>query len=149
MELMRSALEAGADPSIQDNDGNNALHLAARKGAIDIVKMMMEKYFLMNRDKLDLRNRMQQTDWLLCVENNFADVLNTLLEAGADPCVEDIARNNPLCIAVRKKHYIILQILAAREGVIKAYGSAALDLCKEDNEALSILREAGAKPALP
>jgi len=77
---MRSALKAGASLVAVDARQNTALHIAARDGRFDSVKLLCE-----NRAPVQARNAEGVTPLMLAAANGWDDCVTLLLTHGADP----------------------------------------------------------------
>ena len=70
-------MKKGADSSIIDIDGNSVLHLAAEKGFLDIIQLLVEDYNL-NVYSKNYRNR-SMVDIAILDEN--VDILQFILKS--------------------------------------------------------------------
>ncbi|KAF8541986.1 ankyrin repeat-containing domain protein, partial [Trichophaea hybrida] len=83
------------DPSHQNDAGETALHIAARKGHVDMIS------WLLNRGvNLDVRNKFHQTALFLAASEGKDMVVSMLLNKGADPNIGDSNNHIPLHAAV-------------------------------------------------
>ena len=72
-ELVTLLLEFGADPNLQNNVGNSALHQAARWNRIDEIQILVEFGAL-----LDLQNNAGKTALDLAVNDRVIELLQEL-----------------------------------------------------------------------
>lgn len=73
------------------------LFIAARDGNVEMVKLLLS---LKNKSKLDINQKyLGRTVLFAAVQNNRPSVVKLLLEAGCDPCEEDLNKNKALHIA--------------------------------------------------
>ncbi|KAH9232366.1 hypothetical protein K456DRAFT_37602 [Colletotrichum gloeosporioides 23] len=72
-------LHHGADPNIQDNDGQTALMKAAKKGYIHVTSCLIKHFAVVNMKDFRGRTALHQA-----VEKGCVGVAELLLEAGAD-----------------------------------------------------------------
>ena len=77
---MKILAEKGIDIFNTDKKGNNALHISAKKGFSNVVKMLVDSKFPIDRPN----NRGETALALACLKHNNESVL-VLLKAGADP----------------------------------------------------------------
>jgi uncharacterized protein len=61
--------------------GNTLLHIAAKKGYIDIVQYLLERS---TKEQINSRKQNGMTPAMLAVQNNHLFVLKCLFDAGAD-----------------------------------------------------------------
>jgi len=80
-------LENGADASIQDNEGNNALHYAVEHNMIDVAKYILNKF----PETLNVKNTHKATVLWKAVMNPKMplDFIEYLLQQGADKVYTD------------------------------------------------------------
>jgi len=80
-------LENGADASIQDNEGNNALHYAVEHNMIDVAKYILNKF----PETLNVKNTRKATVLWKAVMNPKMplDFIEYLLQQGADKVYTD------------------------------------------------------------
>ncbi|XP_067653192.1 ankyrin-3-like [Haliotis asinina] len=106
-------LESGADPSLVNRDGDNVLHLACKRGYVEIVKHVLKLHTL----NINCRGSKGRTPLLLAVEYNRYNVFELLLESGADPSAVNSNGDNILHMACEGeseqivKHVLRLQTL--------------------------------------
>jgi ankyrin repeat protein len=70
-------LDGGADPNLQESNGNAALHEAAHRGLAEIVPLLIE-----HGAELDLENNLGKTA-LNIAEPNREEIAEMLRKAGA------------------------------------------------------------------
>ena len=99
-EWTQRLLKAGADPSVQDSEGNTPLHYACERGDICCVRNLLQ-YCKNPTALLQIKNKEGVTPlsmWMwdqtvilhsLCEENYLPDMTRKFLQAGANPNVED------------------------------------------------------------
>ncbi|WP_265033965.1 ankyrin repeat domain-containing protein [Wolbachia endosymbiont (group A) of Sicus ferrugineus] len=71
-------IQKGADVNAKDKDGNTPLHLAAMKGKIDVVKILLEY----NAD-VNTKNNEGRTALYYAANNNHQELVELLLAHGA------------------------------------------------------------------
>ncbi|KAL9109651.1 MAG: hypothetical protein Q9227_005688 [Pyrenula ochraceoflavens] len=82
---------------------NTALHMAAMKGKVEIVQLLLQAGMHSNA-----LNRDHCTPLLLAVDFSEVAVVNVLLTAGANPNLADRIRQTPLILAWERRHGEIL-----------------------------------------
>lgn len=97
-------LEAGADPALADYHGETALHLAAQQGNAALVALLMTKGA--DANALDYMG----TPPLLLVKN--PQVIDILLEKGANPKKGDYTGRTLLHTAARSNKPLVISLLA-------------------------------------
>ena len=83
---LRHALNHGGKPDLADGDRNRPLVLAAREGRLAHVKLLLQRDAV-----VDIMDRRGWTALMNAVVYNHAEVVTTLLAAGADPDFENEA----------------------------------------------------------
>jgi len=83
LEVCQVLLEAGADPLATDNSGCNAMHMAARSGKTEVVRMLSA-----NKQLIDAKNERGCTPLISAVYSHL-EVCEVLLKAGANPLATD------------------------------------------------------------
>lgn len=101
-------LKCGADPSIQDKHGSNALIYAAYCAGPEVVRALLRD----GRVAVNHANHKGETAlWEACY-CNLMDVARVLvMEGGADPSLADKQGRTPLAIAQEKGHRECIELL--------------------------------------
>ncbi|KAH6934284.1 hypothetical protein HPB50_022864 [Hyalomma asiaticum] len=97
-------------PEIADsktNDGCSALHLAVVNNNYSLAKTLL----LQGRCTVDLKNGKQQTALLLAVCSGFCDLVELLIEAGADVNEPDEDGNTPMHMSLMRRAEIKVRSL--------------------------------------
>ena len=84
MTWVNYLLAKGANPNVEDRDGNTPLILAAAQGFPDAVRVLIE--FKAN---VNARNRAGETPLIKAVQTLNATIVRQLMEAGAKPELAD------------------------------------------------------------
>jgi cytohesin len=90
LALTQLLLEHGADPNIQQQDGDTPLHVAAFRGDVEATQLLLSY-----GAKVDIKNylvsprKFGKTALHYATEGDFLPVVEALLEAGASADVRD------------------------------------------------------------
>lgn len=105
--LVEQLTEFGADVNHCSSDGSSPLIVAAANGRKAVVDL------LLRIDKLDYnaRNNRGMTALYCAVQNNHAEIVYMLLEAGADPSIAAKDLSSPLYLAHRVRNGEIVALL--------------------------------------
>jgi len=98
-------LQAGADASIVNNEGNTALSLAAERGMPVLIPALIKAGADINARGRD------GTALGLAAEKGQANVVKALLEANADPNLGDKNNTTPLMKAAQRDHVDVIALL--------------------------------------
>ncbi|KAK4880295.1 hypothetical protein RN001_008441 [Aquatica leii] len=79
-ECVTMLLEHGADPFVEDNDGNTCLHLAATYEEVDLFKTFLEKGIDVNKLNKNGDNSLQ-----VAIEHGKMKIAKIILDMGGDP----------------------------------------------------------------
>lgn len=91
----------------QDSDGDSLLHITTTHLALGkiyaLVEQMLKTDYPGHQKPFDMKNRYNETPLFLAVEKRHNEVVDYLLEAGADPNCQNsrIERDTPLHVAAR------------------------------------------------
>ena len=80
LELVEQLLDAGANVESPNGDGQTALMLAARIGALDVAKLLVEHGANVNANEA----WRGQTALMWAVDGNFPELTQFLIDKGAD-----------------------------------------------------------------
>ncbi len=106
-EFVERFLEKGANPNIQNKNGNTALLVAAQNGNEEIIKLLLEK-----GADINLQNFWQKkTPLMVATENANWHVVYLLLEHGADPNRQNMNGVTALMFAAGKGYGGITKLL--------------------------------------
>ena len=95
-DMVKTLLEHGAKPDIQNNDGWTALALAARYGTADMVKTLLE-----HGAKPDIQKNDGWPVLIIAARYGTADMVKILLEHGAKPDIQNNDGWTALIVAAR------------------------------------------------
>jgi ankyrin repeat protein len=109
----------GADPNLQQSNGDTPLIAAARVGFMDAIELLLQR-----GAKVDLANRMGETPLIVAVQQREVDAVKMLLANGANPDKSDSAAGYS-ARDYAKRDTRTPQILAAIEAAGKAKAKPA------------------------
>ncbi len=109
----------GADPNLQQSNGDTPLIAAARVGFMDAIDLLLQR-----GAKVDLANRMGETPLIVAVQQREVDAVKMLLANGANPDKSDSAAGYS-ARDYAKRDTRTPQILAAIEAAGKAKAKPA------------------------
>ena len=154
-EIMDLLLEAGADPILPDKDGYTPLRRLVSWGRTKAVKKLLKIEAV--KKNINAQNESKETAFFNAAWYGHLEIMDLLLEAGADPILPDKNGNTPLIraahsgktAAVRR----LLKIEAVRQNINAQNENGATAFFKAVNqghqEIMDLLLEAGADPILP
>lgn len=105
-------LKAGADSSSSTKNGENVMHLAARVGDGNLIKILVVKSLINSKNMEDA------TPIMLAAENGHAQTCEILLKAGADPFIAVNSGWNALHCAVGSGKLETVRVLSANKKLI-------------------------------
>ena len=127
VEEVDRMLKEGYDVNHEFEDGNRALHLAAREGKTDIVRKLIARNADINA--VNIMNRMTPLHY--AVDAGQKSMVEILLDNGADISARDSASRTALGLAISRKHDETAILLVQR-------GAALLDRVDRDYTPLSL-----------
>ena len=101
-------LQAGADASIVNNEGNSALMLASHRDMPVLIPALVKAGADINERGRD------GTSLVVAADEGHSAVVRALLDANADPNLGDRHDETPLMRAAKKDHVEIIALLVAR-----------------------------------
>ena len=133
-------IDAGADIEARDDMGRSPLHWACDSGALEVVKMLVESgaevrasgnggltyammaarcghietmHYLVGLPEVDVnhKDRFGRTAVLYAADEKYADVVEVLIDAGADIEVKDFQGRSPLLVASKHGHLRVVEVL--------------------------------------
>jgi ankyrin repeat protein len=84
VDRVRAAIGAGADCNARDGDGATALMLAAHAGSLAVVRTLIEAGAEVNATDARSWGALMKSVYNADLDRGFADVAQTLIDAGAD-----------------------------------------------------------------
>jgi uncharacterized protein len=113
----RALLEGGAAPDFELEEGNRALAIAARRGSVEAVKILLA--FHANPGA---RNRSGETALQLAAWDGHAAIVQPLVSAGADPNSRDASDTTPLLAAAGREKIDTVKALIQAGADVNAGG---------------------------
>jgi ankyrin repeat protein len=109
LDVVKSLLSRGANPNLQTKNGVTALHIAAGAGALDIVYALIASSIC----EIEIRdpNKKGNTPLLWATQKNHVEVVQVLLEAGANPEARNTDDDTAFMLALPRQHLEIVKIL--------------------------------------
>lgn len=104
--VVRFLLNAGADPTIEDNVGYTPLHLAAARG--DPVSCAA---LIRHGAKVDAQTKMGDTAMYVAAFWNHPAVVKLLLRNGADPEIANAQKKTPEVVARQQRNWKVVRTL--------------------------------------
>ena len=89
--LIKSFLEAGADPNVCDETGHSALHVAVEYGDLEIMKLLLDAGADPDKQKDD-----GWTPLHIATHDGHAPSVKALLDAGANPSIAEPYGRTPI-----------------------------------------------------
>ncbi|XP_069834481.1 nuclear factor NF-kappa-B p105 subunit isoform X2 [Dendropsophus ebraccatus] len=129
--------------SVQDDNGDNVLHLSVIHLQSALVKMFLEiTSGIICEDIINVRNDLYQTPLHLAVITHQADVVQDILEAGGDPLMLDRNGNSVLHLACKKGDAESLSVLLNHPKITEIINHS-------NNEGLNAIHEAVIANSMP
>ena len=121
--------------NLVDFGGNTALHLASANGFIDVVKYLVNELHC----DIDPKNKSFSTPLSWAAFNGQKNVVEFLLEKGADFNLKNINGKKPSELAYDSGFYDVSDILLAKEnemlkGIVEEKNEGDFDIDKEDED---------------
>lgn len=108
-EVVRLLLARKANAAVKDEDGNTAVHIAARQRNPDVTKILLAAGL-----PADARNKDGATPLFLAAERGVLDNVRVLLDAGADVNAKENNGITVVAIAMNRGNADVLQLLQER-----------------------------------
>eukprot|EP01060_Flectonema_neradi_P010467 TRINITY_DN17561_c0_g1_i1.p1 TRINITY_DN17561_c0_g1~~TRINITY_DN17561_c0_g1_i1.p1 ORF type:complete len:427 (+),score=79.56 TRINITY_DN17561_c0_g1_i1:53-1333(+) len=109
---LRYLYDAGCDPLALDECGDAAIHVAAKTGSTECLKVLIE----LSAGCLNLEGLDGNTPLCYAAQSS-EECVELLLAAGADPSARSLTRSTPLHIAIRSGNIEIAELLLQQDGV--------------------------------
>ena len=109
-DVVNKLLQRGADVTLQEHDGDTALHAAASTGNINILQMLLAKGADPN-----VKNKLGGTPLMWAAVYGYQDAVHLLLDKGADPRLKDIDGVTAAQWADKNKRTEVAQLLREAE----------------------------------
>ncbi|KAK7096682.1 ankyrin repeat and SOCS box protein 5-like [Littorina saxatilis] len=137
LDVVGMLLAVGAQPNIQDEDGNTPLHLACTESNVSVVKTLLEAGADVKLADID-----DETPLVRACFAKSVELVDLLLKAGSDP---NYPEGRPLEIVVRAPSLESLKLLIAAGGDVSR--NTYLSFASEHNylDMMKVLRNYGAE----
>ena len=109
-DVVEKLLQRGADVSLQEHDGDTALHAAASTGNLNMLRMLLAKGANPN-----IKNKLGGTPLMWAAVYGFHDAVQLLCEKGADPRLQDVDGVTAAQCADKNKRTEVAQLLREAE----------------------------------
>ncbi|RTE84217.1 hypothetical protein BHE90_001268 [Fusarium euwallaceae] len=104
-------LKQGADPNVKDSDDLWAIYTAAENGRTDMVRMLAEA-------KADLNTLSGEQKWTpIHACTKYPEIVQLLIELGADLTITSLAQSTPLDVAVLRGHRETIDVILSKSKV--------------------------------
>ena len=137
-KIVKMLLSAGANPNVQDNDGDTPLLLAAREGHNNIVKILINE----NAD-LDIKNNNGDTALALASYRNHQEIAKLLLETQANPNIQAKDGSTALSFALKNNNKELITLLiksgAYKLPILDKMNEMWDSICAQGNEATELV----------
>ncbi|MCY4513279.1 MAG: ankyrin repeat domain-containing protein [Bdellovibrionales bacterium] len=110
LKKVNSALKDGADPTVPDSDGNTAIIIAVEKGYTDLVKRFLQDKSI-EASQLNHRNKKGDTALTVSIKKGNLEIMELLLQAGADSTYRHVFGYTPFFLAVSYNHIALARRL--------------------------------------
>uniref|UniRef100_A0A1I8J2I3 ANK_REP_REGION domain-containing protein n=1 Tax=Macrostomum lignano TaxID=282301 RepID=A0A1I8J2I3_9PLAT len=110
VDLTEQLVKRGADVSLVDEDERRAAHVAAKRGHLGCLRLLIAASGAIDRS-IGQRDLDESTTLLLAAEEGRFEVFRYLCDSGADFNAKDEIGRNALMLAVSKSHYDIAKFL--------------------------------------
>ena len=117
---LKDELEQSADLQVRDKCEKTALHLAMQKTNCTVLIRLLLKYNVMKGLGLDINavDDVDKTALHYCAEWDKSSAAKALLDHGAKFDILDMAKRTPLCWAIHKSYYDVIDLLLDRGAVL-------------------------------
>ncbi|MEY3263954.1 MAG: ankyrin repeat protein 17 isoform [Pseudomonadota bacterium] len=106
-------IEGGANPLLTNNNGDNALHIASKRGYVTLVSSLLKRAGMSEAAVINQPNAQGFTPLLYACETNHLDDAEVLIKAGANSRAQTNNGDTALHLASIKGHTKIVNFLLA------------------------------------
>lgn len=150
--LVKILLNNGADQGSREvtSDESSALLIAASKGYLEIVELLLEQ----KHDLINVKNILESTPLIMACAHGYYNIAKLLLDKGADQSLTTNDGDTPLIAAANKGHKDIVQLLLNQStdqiNAQTVYGETALMLAldKKHFDIAELLLDLDADPGI-
>lgn len=118
-EMVKTLLAHKADPNIGNRSQNTPLHIAAEQGALEIVKLLTDR----KRTQCDVTDKLHNTPLFYAVMNGHHNVVEHLLQEGADAKRVNRMQNTYLHASVQNRDQKMVQLFLSHSVPVDAVNS--------------------------
>jgi uncharacterized protein len=108
-DIVKSLIDRGADVTLQDGDGDTALHLTVQNGNAELTKLLLSKGAPVN-----IKNKVGGTPLMWAASTGNEEQARLLLEHGADPSLKDEDGTTALGWAIKNKRDNVAALLKGK-----------------------------------
>ena len=149
LEAVKCLVEKGADINKTDDRNQTALYWAVAEGHTEIVK-----YLLSTKCDITIKSGLNGRSALhFCAERGDENLVNTLLDQGADPACLDNQCQSPLTLAALNNHKSTAMIILAKRANLEVTNEIEYTLvkyfgCKNSDQLMKILKKGNVETCL-
>lgn len=119
-QIVKVLLERKANPNISDSDGKTPLHIATQKRNIIMTRMLLNA----NCNTVNSQDSKGNTPLIYACYNECSEIVEELLNYGADPNIYNYIGETPLQIVFNVSNYRIIHLLTqGGANINKQYGN--------------------------
>jgi ankyrin repeat protein len=108
-DIVKDLINRGADVTLQDGDGDTALHLTVQNGNVNLTKMLLAK-----KAPVNVKNKVGGTPLMWAASTGNDELAQLLLENGADPSIKDEDGTTALGWATKNKRDKVIAVLKGK-----------------------------------
>lgn len=108
-DVVKNLIDRGADVTLQDGDGDTALHLTVQNGNVALTNLLLAKGAPVN-----VKNKVGGTPLMWAAATGNEELAKLLLEHGADPSIKDEDGVTALGWATKNKRENVIALLKGK-----------------------------------
>ena len=94
-EVGKMLIDAGANIGAKNRDGENVLHIALRKGYLELTMFFLEQ----GADVMEKNEKNGDTLLHIAVQKNYSDCVQALLQKGLSPTISNKRGSDSSCLS--------------------------------------------------